>query len=121
MHRQAISFMLVAMILRPHKPAGDWLYPLISALAVFILAAAAVYLLTSAWRERTKDVPSDVPAPPLSSLSALEILDRRLASGEITVEEYEKLIEVLARRHAVPVAAGAAATAATNGAATVAH
>ena len=76
-----------------HSPAGNWLYPLISGLALFILAAAAVYVLTSLWRERTADVgaaePAPAPASP-SSLSAVEILDRRLASGEITIEQYEQ-------------------------------
>lgn len=104
-----------------HSPAGNWLYPLISGLALFILAAAAVYVLTSLWRERTADVgaaePAPAPASP-SSLSAVEILDRRLASGEITIEEYEKLDALLARRH---TAADATATvAASNGAATAA-
>jgi uncharacterized membrane protein len=113
--------MLVAMSFRGHKPAGDWLYPLISSLAMFIFAAVAVYLLTSAWRERTKDVTAETPVSSPSSPSALEILDRRLAAGEITIEEYEKLIEVLSRRHAVPAGGGGAATAAANGAATVAH
>ena len=48
----------------------------------------------------------------------MEILDRRLASGEITIEEYEKLDALLARRH---TAADATATvAASNGAATAA-
>jgi uncharacterized membrane protein len=108
-----------------HSPAGNWLYPLISGLALFILAAAAVYVLTSLWRERTADVgaaepaTAAAPAPPSpSSLSAVEILDRRLASGEITIEQYEQLDALLARRH---TAADATATvAASNGAATAA-
>lgn len=104
-----------------HSPAGNWLYPLISGLALFILAAAAVYVLTSLWRERTADVgaaePAPAPASP-SSLSAVEILDRRLASGEITIEQYEQLDALLARRH---TAADATATvAASNGGATAA-
>ena len=104
-----------------HSPAGNWLYPLISGLALFILAAAAVYVLTSLWRERSADVgaaePAPAPASP-SSLSAVEILDRRLASGEITIEQYEQLDALLARRH---TAADATATvAASNGGATAA-
>lgn len=102
-----------------HSPAGNWLYPLISGLALFILAAAAVYVLTGLWRERTADVgtgePVTAPVSP-STLSAAEILDRRLASGEITIEEYEKLDAVLARRHTA--AAETATVAASNGAAT---
>jgi hypothetical protein len=90
--------------------------------------AAAVYVLTSVWRERTASLEDDetsTPMPPapaaasaLATLSAAEILDRRLASGEITIEEYQKVAEVLERRHAAPAAAASAA--ATNGAATAA-
>jgi hypothetical protein len=48
----------------------------------------------------------------------VEILDRRLASGEITIEQYEQLDALLARRH---TAADATATvAASNGGATAA-
>jgi uncharacterized membrane protein len=104
-------------VFRRHTPAGGWLYPLISGVAVFLIAAIAVYVLTSVWREHTADLEeTPAPAPPdVSGLAAAEILDRRLASGEITIAEYEQLAEVLGRRHAA--AAGAAAS---NGAATTA-
>ena len=115
--------MLVAVSER-HTPAGNWLYPLNRGVALIVLMAAAVYVLTSVWRDRTAGLVDDETSPPvppataaasvLSTLSAAEILDRRLASGEITIEEYQKVAEVLERRHATP-AAGAAAT---NGAAT---
>jgi uncharacterized membrane protein len=106
--------MLFAMF-RRDTPAGDWLYPLISGLAVFLLAAIAVYVLTSVWRDRTAGLEEPPATPEVTGLSAAEILDRRLASGEITIAEYEQLAEVLGRRHAA--AAGAAAS---NGAATAA-
>jgi uncharacterized membrane protein len=107
--------MLRAMF-RRRMPAGDWLLPLISGLTVLILAAIAVYVLSSIWRGQAESSEEDakpVPAPGRDGLSALEILDRRLASGEITIAEYEELVEVLGRRHA---AAAGAAAAVSNGA-----
>lgn len=99
------------------SPAGNWLYPLISGLAVFLLAAIAVYVLTSVWRERTAaGAVSDEAPTDDAGISAGEILDRRLAAGEITIAEYEQVAEVLSRRHA-QAASGAAAT---NGSVTAA-
>jgi uncharacterized membrane protein len=108
--------MLFAMF-RRHLPAGNWVLPLVSGLAVLVLAAIAVYVLTSVWRDHAGVVEADAPVPPDNTgVSAADILDRRLASGEITIAEYEQLAEVLGRRHA----AAAGATAATNGAVTAA-
>lgn len=99
------------------SPAGNWLYPLISGLAVFLLAAIAVYVLTSVWRERAAvGAESDQPATDDAGISAAEILDRRLAAGAITIAEYEQVAEVLSRRHAQ----AAGGVAATNGAVTAA-
>ncbi|HEX2702531.1 MAG TPA: hypothetical protein VHM72_03755 [Solirubrobacteraceae bacterium] len=102
-------------------PAGNWLLPLISGLTVLILTAVAVYVLSSLWHAQTGGGEDEAtPAGDHTGLSAAEILDRRLASGEITIAEYEELLEVLGRRHAA--AAGAVNTvsnvAASNGAAT---
>ncbi len=113
------------------SPAGNWLYPLISAIALLVLTSAAVYALTNLWRENTEGLgaepatpapdPSPTPAPSPGAPtphaeSPAEILDRRLALGEITIAEYEKLVEVLARRHAAPGAAAATSGApVTNG------
>jgi uncharacterized membrane protein len=108
--------MLFAMF-RRHLPAGNWVLPLVSGLAVLALAAIAVYVLTSVWRDHAGVVEPDAPVPPdHTGVSAADILDRRLAAGEITIAEYEQLAEVLGRRHA----AAAGATAATNGAVTAA-
>jgi uncharacterized membrane protein len=112
--------MLLAMF-RRHMPAGDWLLPLISGLTVLIIAAVAVYVLSSVWRGQAETEQDDVvPARDHAGLSAAEILDRRLASGEITIAEYEELAEVLGRRHAAMAGAAAAVSngAASNGAAT---
>lgn len=91
--------------------------PLVSGLTVLIIAAIAVYVLSSVWRDHADGVETEASTPPdHSGVSAAEILDRRLAAGEITIAEYEQLAEVLGRRHAA--AAGAAA--ASNGAVTAA-
>jgi uncharacterized membrane protein len=108
--------MLFAMF-RRHLPAGNWVLPLVSGLTVLILAAIAVYVLSSVWRDTAGGEDGASTPPDHGGLSAAEILDRRLAGGEITIAEYEQLAEVLGRRHAA--AAGAAATV-SNGAATTA-
>jgi uncharacterized membrane protein len=93
---------------RRHSPEGSWLYPLLGSLAVFVFVAIAVYVLTSMWRERTaemtgeqEETETDAPAPApttLLELTPIEILDRRLAAGEITIEQYDELTAVLNRR-----------------------
>jgi uncharacterized membrane protein len=104
--------MLLAMF-RRHLPEGNWYLPLISGLAVLILAAAAVYFLSSLWRERADGVSDLRSTADHEGASAFEILDRRLAAGEITLGEYEEIAAAIARRRS-----GAAAAA--NGAATAA-
>ena len=106
--------MLFAMF-RRHIPAGNWVLPLVSGLTVLALAAVAVYVLSSVWRGGSgAGGLADSPG-----LSAGEILDRRLASGEITVAEYEQISQALGRSHAESAAAAAAASAG-NGAAAAA-
>jgi len=63
--------MLLAMF-RRRMPAGDWLLPLISGLTVLILAAVAVYVLSSIWRgqtEASEDDATPLPAPDHTGLS----------------------------------------------------
>jgi hypothetical protein len=121
-----------------HSAVGNWIYPLVSAIAVFFLAAVAVYVLTNVWREHAggfADGEADraapdsdpvagpaaaaadvAPSPVAPNRSAGEILDCRLAAGEISIKEYDKLLAALARRQAAvtaaaaPVMNGAAAT-----------
>ena len=104
--------MLFAMF-RRHLPAGNWVLPLVSGITVLVLAALAVYVLSSVWRGQIAEDEADAGTfSDDPGVSAADILDRRLASGEITIAEYEQLAEVLSRRHT------AAAGAAANGAAT---
>ena len=90
-----------------HKPAGEWLYPLLGTLAFFLVSAIAVYALTSVWRDKAAAEP-EAAKPSSDGLSAGEILDRRLASGEITIAEYDEIVAALARRHGASAAAAAA-------------
>jgi hypothetical protein len=130
--------MLFAMPFNRQSAVGNWVYPLVSAIAVFFLAAVAVYVLTNVWREHADGVgdndadtatPGVVPEPmtaaadatpsPLPSVrSAGEILDCRLAAGEISIKEYDKLLAALARRQAAATTAAAAAPMMNGAAAT---
>jgi hypothetical protein len=108
-------------VLPRHKPAGEWLYPLVGTLAFFLISAIAVYVLTSVWRERTAvaSEPEVAPEPETAKpahdgLSAGEILDRRLAIGEITIADYDQLVAALARRQAGPAAAAHVVAAGTG-------
>jgi len=97
-------------VFRRPSPEGNWLYPLLGSLAVFVLVAIAVYVLTSIWRERTaaegeQETASSPDAAGVAataashlSLAPIEILDRRLAAGEITIEQYDEIVGVLNRR-----------------------
>jgi uncharacterized membrane protein len=91
--------------------SAKWLYPLLGSLAVFAFVAIAVYVLTSMWRERTAAATTDAPAEEtptatILTLQPLEILDRRLAAGEITIEEYDEITAVLNRRFVANVWSG---------------
>jgi uncharacterized membrane protein len=100
-----------------HKPAGEWLYPLVGTLAFFLISAIAVYVLTSVWREKTAVASEPEPEaakPAHDGLSAGEILDRRLATGEITIADYDQLVAALARRQAGTAAAAPVVAAATG-------
>jgi uncharacterized membrane protein len=87
------------------KESG-WLYPLLGSLALFVFVAIAAYVLTSMWRERTTTLSAEPeemaePADPtILELTPIEILDRRVAAGEITIEQYDELVGVLNRRFA---------------------
>lgn len=90
---------------RRQTQSGNWLYPLLGSLAVFVFVAIAVYVLTSMWRERAAAANEDEPpketvTATILTLTPIEILDRRLAAGEITIEQYDELTGVLNRRYA---------------------
>jgi uncharacterized membrane protein len=67
-----------------HMAAGGWIF---SVLILAILVAIVVWIVSGLGDRRGRGTSS--------SASAGEILDRRLASGEITVEQYEQLRQAL--------------------------
>jgi hypothetical protein len=111
-----MSRILLAMF-RRQQSDGGWLYSLLASLAVVIVAAISVYVLTRVWREYAGQASADddgstAPgadaqgAASYLSLTPFEILDRRLAVGEITVAQYDELTGVLNRRFAAAAWSG---------------
>lgn len=96
-------------------PEGGWFYSLLASLAVVVVAAISIYVLTRVWRAQVAqpardDASADEDGEGTASYLALtpvEILDRRLAAGEITIAEYDELIGVLNRRFAAAAWSGA--------------
>ncbi len=72
-----------------HMSNGDWLFSILGTLIVLALIVAAIVWLVSAITDRGGS------GTTASSSSAREILDRRLASGELLVEQYERLRDTL--------------------------
>jgi putative membrane protein len=71
-----------------HMSTGDWVFSLLGTLIVLALIVATIVWLVSTLSDRGRGTNASAP-------SAREILDRRLASGELTVEQYEQLREAL--------------------------
>jgi uncharacterized membrane protein len=69
-----------------HMGTGGWVFSIFGTLIVIALIIATILWLASSRRE----------GPQASSESAGEILDRRLASGEITSSQYDELRQTLA-------------------------
>lgn len=65
-----------------HMTTGGWIFSVVATLIVIGLVVAAIVRLTSA--------PGGRGGAAAAPLSAREILDRRLASGELSVEQYEQ-------------------------------
>jgi uncharacterized membrane protein len=72
-----------------HMTTGDWVFSILGTLIVVALVAGVVVWLVSSARTSTST--AGVP----HAESAREILDRRLAGGEPTVEQYDQLLERL--------------------------
>jgi putative membrane protein len=72
-----------------HMSTGGWIFSILGMVVVMVLLVAAIVWIVSELGERR---PGTQPPP---SLSAREILDQRLARGEITTEQYDQLREKL--------------------------
>jgi putative membrane protein len=67
-----------------HMSTGGWILSVLWTLTIVALVVAGIVWLVSTLGSRGT-------APRTSGPSARETLDRRLASGELTIEQYEKL------------------------------
>jgi putative membrane protein len=72
-----------------HMGAGGWIFSILASFVFLALIAALIYWLLSAATS------GGSPARGDSRESPKEILDRRLASGELTVEQYQQLRDPL--------------------------
>lgn len=74
-----------------HMSTGGWIFSVLATLIFIALIVALIaWFLSATSRE-------DSGRDDTGGGSAQEILDRRLASGELTVEQYEQLRDTLAR------------------------
>jgi uncharacterized membrane protein len=79
--------------------SGGWMFSIFVTLIVLALLAAVVIWIASNGRSGTEGSPS-----------ASEILDRRLATGEITAEQYDGLRDTLTATSRVPRSASPSAS-----------
>jgi len=73
-----------------HMTTGGWIISILWTVIIFALIAGAVAWLTSELRGRNAVTPDTAPEG-----SPREILDRRLAKGELTIEQYKELRETI--------------------------
>lgn len=71
-----------------HMGTGDWIFSILGTLIIIGLIVGLIY-----WAVSPSDGRESVASA--TGESPREILDRRLASGELTVEQYEQLRETL--------------------------
>ena len=71
--------------------AGGWIFSILGTLIILALVVAATVWIVSNLGDRGGH-------RTFSTLSARELLDRRLASGEISVDQYDHLREKLEGR-----------------------
>ena len=71
-----------------HMGTGDWIFSILATLIVLGLVVGLIVWVVSPRGDRGGSAPA-------TGESAREILDRRLACGELTVEQYSQLREAL--------------------------
>jgi putative membrane protein len=77
------------MFWHDHMNTGGWVFMVLGNIVVWGLIFAFIIWLVQDWRTRQHQRETT------SGPSAVEILDRRLAAGEIEVEEYVRVRKVL--------------------------
>ena len=75
---------------------AGWGWWLLTSVGMVAFWAALIYLVVWLVRGAAPWRPQERPEPPADE-TALEVLQRRLAAGEITVSEYEELRGLLER------------------------
>ncbi|HVC07016.1 MAG TPA: SHOCT domain-containing protein [Solirubrobacterales bacterium] len=70
--------------------SGGWIFSILAILLLLALVVAVIVWIT-------REVSGHRDGGPTIEMSAREILDRRLASGEITTEQHEQLRQTLAQ------------------------
>jgi putative membrane protein len=73
-----------------HMTTGGWIISILWTLIVFALIAGAIAWLVAGLSGRNASTPDTT-----SEGSAREILDRRLAKGELTIEQHRELREAI--------------------------
>jgi uncharacterized membrane protein len=76
-----------------HMTTAGWIFSVFGMLIIFALFVVTIFWIVSQLGARGGERTS-------SAISAREILDRRLASGEITADQYDQLREKLDARSA---------------------
>jgi uncharacterized membrane protein len=71
-----------------HMTGADWVFSIFGSLLLLTLVIGVIFLVVSALGNRSTNSPA-------SDASARGILDRRLATGELTVEQYHELRDAL--------------------------
>jgi putative membrane protein len=71
-----------------HMGTGEWIFSILGSLIIIGLIVALIVWAVSPRGDRSG-------SPTAASGSAREILDRRLARGELTAEQYQQLREAL--------------------------
>jgi uncharacterized membrane protein len=77
------------MLYQHNMSTGGWALSILATLIIVALLVAAIAWIAFELRDRRRG--ASTTAPP-----AGEILDRRLATGEITIEQFQQLHEALA-------------------------
>ena len=79
-----------------HMSAGGWILSVLWTLIILaLIVAGMVWLFSAVGKREGGSGEGRRPSAGGSDVSAREILDRRLASGELTIEQYRQLRETI--------------------------
>jgi uncharacterized membrane protein len=81
-----------------HMSSGGWIFSILAMIIILALIAATIVWIARELSNRRNRGPGTL-------MSARKVLDHRLASGEITTEQYEQLRQTLGARPDPPAKA----------------